>query len=177
MKIYVVRHGETNINLENKINSLNNDDLNETGINQAINVGEKLKKIDYDIIICSPLERTKHTANLLNCKNAPILFDERLLERDFGIYTKYPIDKIDPNDLWSINPKQDYKDAETVDSLLKRVFDFLEDIKNKYNNKNIVLVTHGGTSKAISSYFYGLPSDGTIAKYKHDNCEIQEYIY
>lgn len=175
MKIYVVRHGETNVNLENKINSWNNDDLNQTGINQAIKVGEKLKNIDYDMIISSPLARTKHTAELLNCKNAPIIFDDRLLERNFGIFTKYPIDKIEPDDLWSLNPKNDYGDAETVKSLIDRVFEFLEYVKTTYKDKNIILVTHGGTSKAISCYFYGIPDNLNINKYKHNNCEVQEF--
>ena len=54
MRIYVVRHGETDVNLENRINSLNDDDLNETGISQARMLGEQLKSVNYDLIICNP---------------------------------------------------------------------------------------------------------------------------
>ena len=73
MKIYVIRHGQTDVNVENRINSLNDDDLNEIGIIQAKQVGKKMEKIEYDFIISSPLTRTKHTANLLNIKNKNII--------------------------------------------------------------------------------------------------------
>ena len=47
MKIYVIRHGETDVNLQNRINSLNDDDINATGIKQANIAREKVKKIDW----------------------------------------------------------------------------------------------------------------------------------
>lgn len=175
MRIYVIRHGQTNVNLENKINSLNDDDLNETGIMQAKHVREQLKKIDYNLIICSPLTRTKHTANLLNYKNSDILYDDRLIERKADILTKMPLDKIDSDDWWNINPKDNYYNAESVKHVIERVYEFLDDIKNKYSDKNIILVTHGGVSKAISCYFYGIPEDGNLEKYKHNNCEIHQF--
>ena len=40
MKLYVVRHGQTDINLNNQINSINDEDLNETGISQALKLKE-----------------------------------------------------------------------------------------------------------------------------------------
>lgn len=175
MKIYVIRHGETNVNLENRINSINDDDLNETGILQAKEVGKKMEKLDYDLIIASPLTRTQHTANLLNTKNKKIICDNRLIERNAGIFTKQLINNIDTNDWWNLFPKQDYKDAETVKDVLDRVYNFLDEIKKIYKDKKIVLVTHGGTSKAISCYFKGIPRDGNLEVYSHNNCEIHEF--
>ena len=175
MKIYVIRHGETDVNLENKINSLNEDDLNETGIMQAKQVGKKLKEIDYDFVIVSPLIRTKHTAELLNVKNKKISFDNRLIERDAGVFTKQSLDNIDSDDWWNLNPKEDYKDAETVKNVLDRIYEFFDELKKKYKDETILLVTHGGVSKAISCYFYGIPEDGNLEKYKHNNCEIHEF--
>lgn len=175
MKIYVIRHGETNVNLENKINSLNDDDLNQTGIIQAKEVGNKLKDIDYDFIISSPLKRTKHTAVLLNIKNKNIIYDNRLLERDAGVFTKTSLELINSDDWWNLYPKEDYSNAEKVKSVLERVYDFLNEIKDRFSNNNIVIVTHGGVSKAISCYFYGIPSDGNLEKYKHNNCDIHEF--
>lgn len=175
MKIYVIRHGETNINLENKINALNDDDLNETGIAQAKEVGKKLEKIDYDFIIASPLSRTRHIAELLNLENKKIIYDNRLVERDAGVFTKQSLKNIESDDWWNLNPKQDYKNAETVKSVIERIYSFLDEIKLKYKNEKIILVTHGGVSKAISCYFNGIPEDGNLEKYKHNNCEIHEF--
>ena len=175
MKIYVIRHGETDVNLENKINSLNDDDLNQTGIAQAKQVGKKLEKVEYDIIIASPLTRTKHTARLLNVKNKDIIYDDRLIERDAGIFTKQPLENIDSDDWWNLNPKEDYKDAETVKNVLDRIYEFLDEFKKQYKDETILLVTHGGVSKAISCYFKGIPKDGNLEKYKHNNCEMHEF--
>jgi len=175
MKIYVIRHGETDVNLENKINSLNEDDLNKTGIMQAQEVGKKLENIDYDFIISSPLIRTKHTAELLNVKNKKISFDNRLIERDAGVFTKQSIDNIDSNDWWNLNPKEDYKDAETVKNVLDRIYDFLDELKKKYKDETILLVTHGGVSKAISCYFNGIPEDGNLGEVVIENCGVYEY--
>ncbi len=175
MKLYVIRHGETDINVQNRINSLNDEDLNENGINQAKNTREKLKQVDYDFIICSPMTRTKHTAEILNYKNADIIYDERLLERDAGVLTKASLDNIDCNDWWNINPKEDYFNAETVEHVIERVSNFLNNIKEKYKDKTLVLVTHGGTLKAINCYFNGIPEDGCLEKYKFENCGIYEF--
>lgn len=175
MRIYVIRHGETDVNLENRINSLNEDDLNETGIMQAKQVGIELENIDYDFIISSPLIRTRHTAEVLNVKNKKIIFDNRLIERDAGVFTKQSLEHIDSDDWWNLNPKEDYKDAETVKNVLDRIYEFLDELKEQYKNEKILLVTHGGVSKAISCYFNGIPDDGNLEKYKHNNCEIHEF--
>lgn len=175
MKIWVIRHGETNVNLENRINGLNDDDLNQKGISQAREAGEKLKETNYDFIISSPLTRTKHTAELLNVNNKNIIYDDRLVERDAGIFTKESLDMIDSDDWWNLNPKNDYANAEKVKQVLERIYDFIEEIKFKFKNNNIVIVTHGGISKAISCYFCGIPGDGNLEKYKHKNCDVHEF--
>ena len=175
MKIYVIRHGQTNVNLEGKINALNDEDLNQTGIFQAKEVGKKLGNIDYDFIIASPLTRTKHTAMLLNTKGKPIIYDDRIIERDAGIYTKQPVKDMDSEDWWNVNPKLDYKTAESVKNVLNRTYNFLEEVKVRYKDKNIILVTHGGISRAISCYFCGIPADGNLECYKQDNCDIKVF--
>ena len=81
MKLYVVRHGETDINAQNKINSHNDVELNDNGISQAKNLSKFIQNIDYDIVISSPLIRAKKTAELINIKNKEILFDNRIIER------------------------------------------------------------------------------------------------
>ena len=83
IKLYIVRHGETDYNLKEIVQ---NDDavLNETGIKQASSVREKLNDIDYDLIISSPFTRTRQTADIINIKNRPIIYDDRLVERDMG---------------------------------------------------------------------------------------------
>ena len=65
MKVYIVRHGEVPHNALKQYNN-QNEDLTEKGIKQAEELREKIKTIDYDILLCSPLTRAKHTADIIN---------------------------------------------------------------------------------------------------------------
>ena len=87
MKLYVIRHGLTKCNVEKKYNGKLDEDINETGIEQAKKAQKIIKDLDIDLIICSPLLRAKHTCDIINVNNIPVIYDERIEERDCGIYT------------------------------------------------------------------------------------------
>lgn len=61
MKLYVVRHGQTDGNVNKIVDGVRDIGLNDNGIEQAKTTRDNLKDIDFDLIICSPLLRTKHT--------------------------------------------------------------------------------------------------------------------
>ena len=65
MKVYIVRHGQVPHNALKQYNT-NDEDLTDLGIKQAEELRDKIKNINFDIIICSPLNRAKHTADILN---------------------------------------------------------------------------------------------------------------
>ena len=83
MKIFLIRHGQCESNVVGRYNFVN-EDINEVGIKQAENLSEKIKDIDYDIVISSPLLRAIHTTEIINAKNKKIITDERLVERKHG---------------------------------------------------------------------------------------------
>ena len=68
MKVYIARHGQTTTNALG-YHQLDDDDLTELGIQQAKELRDKIKDKKFDIIICSPLTRTKHTAEIININN------------------------------------------------------------------------------------------------------------
>ena len=53
----------------------------------------------------------------------------------------------------------------------------MDEIPEKYKDKNILLVTHGGTCRAINAYFNGIGENGHVQSAKIKNCEIREYEY
>jgi len=61
MKLYVVRHGQTDWNINGKIQGQKDIELNDTGILQARSLKEEFNKLDVDLIMCSPLKRAKRT--------------------------------------------------------------------------------------------------------------------
>ena len=85
MKIYLVRHGQTDSNLKKVYDNVELDeDINENGIKQAEELRNKIMNIKFDIIYSSQLKRAIHTANIINYNNNKIIIDKRLEERNTG---------------------------------------------------------------------------------------------
>ena len=59
--------------------------------------------------------------------------------------------------------------------LFKRVYEFLDDIKEKYKDKTVLVVTHSGISKVVECYFNGIPEDGNLEVLSLKNCEVRKY--
>ena len=175
MKLYVIRHGLTKCNVEKKYNGKLDEDINEIGILQAKKAQKAIRNLDIDLIICSPLLRTKHTCDIINVNNVPVIFDKRIEERDCGIYTGKDLGDFYNTDYWNYYSKAKVEGLETIQDLFKRIKLFLDEIKEKYKDKNILLVTHGGIARAVYFYFNELPKDGMIQEFGSSNCEITEY--
>lgn len=176
MKLYVIRHGRTDNNDKEIYNGRYDEDINNIGIEQAKQASKIVKDLNIDLIICSPLLRTKHTAELINVNNVPIIYNKLLEERDFGTLTGKSVHLINRDELWNYNNVIQCEGLEQVKDMIERIKICLDDIKEKYHDKNILIVTHNGIGRAIYSYFNGLPSDGLLTNWGiHKNCEIKEY--
>ena len=69
MELYITRHGQTDGNVYKIMDGIRDIDLNEKGIEQAKKTRDNLKDVKFDLIICSPLIRTKHTMEIININN------------------------------------------------------------------------------------------------------------
>lgn len=173
MKIYVIRHAQTDSN-KNRIMGDIEEDINDEGIRQCLEAREIIKNLKLDLIISSPAKRTKHVTEIINANNVPVIYDERIIERDLGKYQYYEYKNIDRIDFFNYYPKK-YLELESMENVCNRVTDFINDIKNKYADKKILVVTHGGVSRGFYCYSYGIPKDGNLADVGQKNCEIKEY--
>ena len=173
MKIYLVRHGECDSNVK-KIYNYKNEDINENGIKQAENLKKYIEKINYDVIISSPLKRAIHTAQIINAKNKEILIDDRLEERKHGSLEGKSITVTNREDYWNYYTKTKYGTEESIKELFKRVNDFLEELVKK-DYKSVLIVAHSGISKAFYVYFNGIPEDGNLLSLGLKNTEIKQY--
>lgn len=172
MKIYLVRHGEAPHNALKQYNN-KNEDLNETGIKQSLDLKVKLKDIDYDIVICSPLIRAIHTADIINIKEKDIIIDNMLEERNPGSLTGQPLEVTNRDEYWNYNTTIQYGTSENIKLFFSRIFNFLDELKTE-NYESVLIVAHSGVSKAFSAYFEGL-QDGKFLHRGLKNCEIKEY--
>ena len=172
MKIYLVRHGQCDSNLNN-IYNYRDEDLNQNGIEQAKNLKEKIKNINYDIVYSSPLLRAKHTAEIININNKRIVIDDRLREREPGNLEGQSMEVTDRDEYWNFYTNIKYGTEERIPELLDRVKEFLDDLKRQEYN-SVLIVAHSGVSKAFSAYFEGI-GDGLFLNRGLKNCEIKEY--
>lgn len=177
MKIYAIRHGETNWNKLCKIQGTTDIELNDAGINQAKEVAKKISEYNFDLIISSPLKRAVKTATIISNGKIPIVVREEIIERRFGKFEGLTSEEFDFSKCYNCNLNISDNGLEPINDLIERVGNFLEQIKNTYSDKKILLVTHGGTLRAINVYCNGMPEDKIILGTFTKNCEIKEFEY
>lgn len=153
-KITALRHAESEGNLIPIYQGeLPGTDLTKHGQQQAQAVGAWMKTKNVDIIYCSPLARTKQTAQAIaDATGAELLTDERLREVSFG---EWEGKTVDFSDLTFVKERRAHKlevgkpesiyhfeGMETWSSIQERVQSFLDDILPKHKGQHVVVVTH-----------------------------------
>ncbi len=162
MKLIVVRHGETNMNKEDRMQGSRgpNLPLNQTGKMEIMQLRDTLL-IAPEIIYASTLLRTKETAEILNERfHVPIIFTPMLIERDFGTLSGKKRSEIDPEIvLADLEGHYDYRpyDGESVEDVTKRVQQFIDSLQ-KHNEHTLMLVTHRGVIRILYDLY---PNDVT----------------
>ena len=175
MSLIVIRHTQTDWNIEHKAQGRVDTSLNKNGIEEAKKLAKELNKYKIDLIISSPLTRAKQTAEIVNKeKNIPIIFEKNIIERDFGEFEGKTKEEYIKQNFWNYNKNVKYKKAESITPFFNRIFNFLDNVEK---DKNILLVTHGAVSIAIDVYFNGIPNDNNIVKCALKHGEIKEYKF
>ncbi len=91
MKIWLTRHGQTNLNKKRLMQGLTDEPLNETGIAQAKAARERIGDVHFDAVYASPLQRAIMTGAIIGgVSPEEVLIDKRLIETDFGRYEQRP---------------------------------------------------------------------------------------
>lgn len=162
MKIYLVRHGETESNGMHRYLGRSDEPLSEIGLQQAQAVSNYLANNHINTMICSTLRRAKQTAKAIaDQQKVELTIKEELDEIDFGkwegltyseIYKDYP----DEITLWLKKPEGlDIPGGEKWHDFRDRVIGFAEKIATN-NSGNVCIVSHGGPLRFIISYYLGL---------------------
>lgn len=177
MNLYLVRHGQTNLNKEHIVQGIINTKLNDTGINQAKEIKKEIDKLSIDLVISSPLDRTRETTSIiLGNRNIDIIYDDRIIERYAGNFEGKSDKYYDHIKAWNYKINSDLDaNIENVRDLLKRAKLFLEDIKNRYPNKNILVVSHEAIIRALHYNIVGYDENTNFKELTIDNCCLIKY--
>jgi len=174
--IYLLRHGQTDWNLENRIQGHLDMPLNETGRKEAETCRTQLASVKIDQIIASDLLRAKETARIINeVLSLPISFDSRLRELNMGDLQGMVAKEI-PNESWDLLNHEPHKiHAESLADFYKRTKSFFDEIDAQ---KNTLIVAHGGTIR-MTLYLANNPNsfdqekfEKTCLSFKIKNTEI-----
>lgn len=174
--LYFVRHGQTNWNVEGRVQGTSDTELNEVGMAQAEKLAQELKDVDIDLIICSPLKRARKTAEIINrSKNCEIIVDKNFIERDFGEFEGRTREEYPMADFWNYKANYKYEKAECMSDFFNRIYKALDEIKEKYLDKNVLIVSHGGVSRPVKCYFNGIPEN--MLSLGMNNCEVVKFEF
>ena len=130
--------------------------LTKTGIQQAEQISEYLKPLDISAIYSSPIERAKHTAEIVT-KNRVIdvELDDRLTEIDMGKFTRMNYDDMFAKygniflKFYENDPVIAEHEVETFPNVQKRILDMVDHVIKKHKNENVILVTHMDPIKSM----------------------------
>ena len=165
MKIYMIRHGETDWNVKGRLQGQSDTELNENGIRLAKVTAKGMEKIPFDIAISSPLKRAFDTARIvLGDRKVPLLTDDRLMELSFGSWEGLGCRKENygiPSDdfvKFYTDPLhfQPAPDGESIMQLCNRTREFYEELiaNQEYQDKTVLIATHGCCMRALLRNVY-----------------------
>ncbi len=187
MELYLIRHGKTVWNKENRFQGIRDIDLAPEGIKKAEELGKELENIHFDKVFSSPLKRAYQTAKLASQNRYEIIKDQALTEINFGAMegqTYEDMEKSQSNFRYFFSAPEKFEAAEGGESLehmCQRTKNFIqktvEPIYKTNPQAKIMIVAHGALNKAIMCYLenHGLKDfwkDGL-----QENCQATIFLY
>lgn len=160
-QLWLIRHGETDWNKNQRFQGSSDQPLNERGTAQAKSLTDRLKDEHFDAVYSSDLQRAHQTAQYaLETQSTIIQTDARLREIDFGIFegltweqirTQYPEELAE----WEADRNQNPHGGETLDRVVARVDAVLSDVVMRHSQQKIALFGHGGTLAIMLALLMG----------------------
>ena len=178
MKIYFLRHGETDGNKDKILQGRIDNSLNDNGKIQAMNARKEIDGLVFDAVYTSPLKRAVETAIIASgLGEEELIKDTKLVEISFGDLEGKMVtgaNKEMVNFFWNPDAYVPVNNAESYDSMLNRAKEFLSEIGERYKNvpdSNILVVSHGALIHGMIMLIKGLGLKD-IWKANVANCSI-----
>lgn len=163
MKIYLIRHGQTDWNIAGKIQGTHDIPLNETGRGQALKLAEAMDTRPVAKIFSSPLKRAANTAAVIGERqNTEICSMKQLVEVEFGKWeglTWAEIQKEYPEEFkgWTVKPEMvSPPGGEVLEHIQGRCIGAWNEIRKiTAGMEDVAIVSHGATLKHLFSFMMG----------------------
>lgn len=139
MKIYLIRHAESDYNAREILQGQQDCELSPKGLKDTIRRSLAFPN-NFDVVFCSPLKRTRQTMEIL-LPNSEVIYDERIIERGFGDWENRPVTD---ERQFLLDNQVVPPNGETIEELDDRVTKFITMLRNDYKDKRILIITHAG---------------------------------
>jgi len=136
-KIYLVRHGQTELNAQGKIQGRSSEGISQVGRSQDYLLSENLEQVPFKAAFSSQAQSAIQTAMILIGKRQiQVKQDSRLDERNYGSWEGRSL-----TEYLTASPQQ-LGELEPDDSVSKRAFEFLNETASKFSGNTLLVVTH-----------------------------------
>ncbi|MFD1674892.1 histidine phosphatase family protein [Alicyclobacillus fodiniaquatilis] len=163
--LYITRHGQTEWNVQGRLQGHLDSPLTELGVIQAEQLADSLVNVEFDVIYSSPSLRTVRTAEMIRGERPiDITIEDKLREINMGSWEGMELAEVklqyprEHEAYW--NTPDLYvpsNGGETFEAVSQRAVSCIEKIIRDNENKTIMLVTHTVTLKSIMNYFEKRP--------------------
>jgi len=168
MQFHLIRHGETDWNVQRRIQGQLDTELNANGRDQALARGRELAPLDLTAVYCSSSIRTQQTADLiLGEKLYDVVLRDDLREINFGAWQGCywaDIEREQPEEVAAVrtcDPNFRVDEAETYYELQARGVQAIESIISEHQDggtdDHVLIVSHGALIKSVIGYYAGVP--------------------
>ncbi len=185
MKLYLVRHGETQYNVQRRSTGQVNPPLNKKGKREAQLLAELLEVVNFDMVYSSDLRRTMQTTReIMKYQTCPVRITKVLREQNYGLYDGKPYEKLEAyiRESMRTNPDRGYYETplpkgESAVQAMKRIVRFVDLIYKRHPHDTVLLSTHGRIKRMLIGYLEGLPlSDfGNLQRFRSCSLTIIEF--
>lgn len=183
MRLYIIRHGETEWNVQRWVQGHSDIPLNDEGRRLARVTADAMADVPFTRVYTSPLKRAYETAMIIKGeRDIPIIEDTRIMEIGFGEYeglscAKESYNIPNPNFMNFFEKPELYKPpkgAESIEELCERTADFLEEIMHNKDmeNETILVSTHGAALRGLLSNINHIELKDFWQGGVHRNCAI-----
>ncbi len=174
-KLYFVRHGQSEWNVQRRVCGATDIPLSELGREQAETTGNIIleRGIRADLILYSPLSRARETAlTISRITGIPAREEPRLKEQNMGRFEGASWDLQDFHEMKGHFADRYGGTGESMLRLAQRVYNLLDELRD--DGKTYILVAHNGIVRSVQSYFYDETNE-EYAEFGIPNCEVVEF--
>ncbi|HPW45152.1 MAG TPA: histidine phosphatase family protein [bacterium] len=179
LEILLVRHGQTDWNVEKRVMGRLDVPLNDIGKKQAEGIAQYLASAKIDAIHASPVLRAAQTAQAIASKHPKIkiIMDERLSEINYGDWVKKSFADVEREypEVWKnyhLKPaKVEIPGGESIADVAKRTKELIDDVISSYSKGRVVFVSHADVIKVALLNLLSMDMD-RIYQFGVDNCSM-----